>query len=89
MRRNAPGRCARAAIGHAAAEPPSIAMIALRHVGPAYDRIGSFASDRLAAGLRGMSASLRLRRNWDASYLAPPAQNRTRSFPAYGSHLGF
>src|SRR5712672_393869 len=25
----------------------------------------------------------------DASYLAPPAQIRTRSFPAYGSHLGY
>ena len=24
----------------------------------------------------------------DASYLAPPAQNRTGGFPAYGSHLG-
>src|SRR6516165_11491434 len=27
-------------------------------------------------------------RGRDASYLAPPAQNRTCSFPAYGSHLG-
>ena len=24
----------------------------------------------------------------DAHYWAPPAQNRTGSFPAYGSHLG-
>src|SRR5215475_13905709 len=30
----------------------------------------------------------RLRRGRDASYLAPPAQIRTCSFPAYGSHLG-
>ena len=28
------------------------------------------------------------RRGRDASYLAPPAQIRTCSFPAYGSHLG-
>jgi hypothetical protein len=28
------------------------------------------------------------RRGRDASYLAPPAQNRTCGFPAYGSHLG-
>src|ERR1700756_2753867 len=27
-------------------------------------------------------------RGRDASYLAPPAQNRTCGFPAYGSHLG-
>ena len=27
-------------------------------------------------------------RTRDASYLAPPAQIRTRSFPAYGSYLG-
>src|ERR1700730_15613806 len=29
------------------------------------------------------------RRGRDASYLAPPAQIRTCSFPAYGSHLGY
>src|SRR6266436_2170992 len=28
-------------------------------------------------------------RGRDASYLAPPAQIRTCSFPAYGSHLGY
>src|SRR6476620_1602776 len=28
-------------------------------------------------------------RGRDASYLAPPAQIRARSFPAYGSHLGY
>ena len=28
-------------------------------------------------------------RGRDASYLAPPAQTRTCSFPAYGSHLGY
>jgi hypothetical protein len=31
----------------------------------------------------------RLLRGRDASYLAPPAQNRTGGFPAYGSHLGY
>src|SRR5271157_2097008 len=31
----------------------------------------------------------RPRRGRDASYLAPPAQIRTCSFPAYGSHLGY
>src|SRR6516162_5718329 len=31
----------------------------------------------------------RLRRGRDASCLAPPAQTRTCSFPAYGSHLGY
>jgi hypothetical protein len=36
-------------------------------------------SHQLAAGARG---------GRDASYLAPPAQNRTGGFPAYGSHLG-
>src|ERR1700730_9962122 len=40
--------------------------------------------------LRCDRTSFRLaRRGRDASYLAPPAQIRTCSFPAYGSHLGY
>ena len=33
--------------------------------------------------------ALRFGRGRDASYLAPPAQIRTCSFPAYGSYLGY
>jgi hypothetical protein len=40
-------------------------------------------------GLCVTSIAWRLRRGRDASYLAPPAQIRTCSFPAYGSHLGY
>jgi hypothetical protein len=36
------------------------------------------------SNVRGQTAG----RGRDASYLAPPAQNRTCGFPAYGSHLG-
>src|SRR5215467_7460266 len=34
-------------------------------------------------------AAKRNRRGRDAHYWAPPAQNRTCGFPAYGSHLGW
>ena len=36
-----------------------------------------------------LTATIHGWRGRDASYLAPPAQTRTRSFPAYGSHLGY
>ena len=46
------------------------------------------ASGHVAAAPINLMNARRLRRGRDASYLAPPAQNRTCGFPAYGSHLG-
>jgi len=34
------------------------------------------------------TVSMSIDRGRDAHYCAPPAQNRTGGFPAYGSHLG-
>jgi hypothetical protein len=68
--------------------------------GPAPDALGMSASLRSRPNLRTAanrrdvpigdvcSAANRNGRGRDASYLAPPAQNRTCGFPAYGSHLG-
>jgi hypothetical protein len=58
---------------------PSLARLRRADQGPERPFIGVKRSRQLRS---------RNVRGRDASYLAPPAQNRTCGFPAYGSHLG-
>ena len=78
-------------------------LAAVRH-GPAHCRrkrkgetqfptIGLF--ERNADNFKGQPENTKAQKSWssrdcgrDTHYWAPPAQNRTGSFPAYGSHLG-
>src|ERR1700758_2782199 len=59
-----------------------LSPVATQHSLPSGPYLGRACTGSIAPALPGA------RRGRDASYLAPPAQNRTRSFPAYGSHLG-
>jgi hypothetical protein len=55
---------------------------------PDSDRIADTPAGPFGAKTCGEQAQQCTGRGRDASYLAPPAQNRTSGFPAYGSHLG-
>jgi Biotin-requiring enzyme len=68
----------------------------MRPLPPDWSKSGRKFNSRMHRGLPPLRAKKRpeqvqqkFRRGRDASCLAPPAQTRTCSFPAYGSHLGY